>query len=473
MSASVSQVPNLAAIAGNLLLSGGESETANLSAGEPDQFAAYFQLLLGRQLAIETAVDSLPEAPIASAGDEDSADELAALLPFIEALGMTQAAATLPVEAHQASVADSTTPLPDGTTAIPAAVLPTFLPTDTTSPAGNAAAPPALAIPRASSAATTSSGAAAVALTTTPAMSPSSTAASPATRSAGLAATMAAALASSNPSPVTTPGQEASTAMADLLSVTAATANAPAISAANASPQGQTNGFAFNLPAQLSPPETSLAPLPAATPGNGATADALSAGREFSSQLVATIAASKEAQHSSGTTAEAVQNIISQAAPGRAGAHESAPVISQAVGAPGWSEEVGNRVAWMAGHAESKAELVLNPPQMGRIEVNLTLKGDQATASFASSNPVVREALEAALPRLREVLADAGIQLGQTQVNAENARQWTQQEKNGDNSTSDPGRGNAADPAISHISSGSLSTTAALKTGRGFVDVFA
>jgi flagellar hook-length control protein FliK len=143
------------------------------------------------------------------------------------------------------------------------------------------------------------------------------------------------------------------------------------------------------------------------------------------------------------------------------------------VGTPGWTEEVGNRVAWLANRSESKAELVLTPPQMGRIEVSLSVKGDQATASFVSSNPVVREALEAALPRLREVLADAGIQLGQAQVSAENARQWAQQEKHGDNSASDQNRGNPENAAISRVSSGSLSTGTVLKTGRGFVDVFA
>ena len=69
--------------------------------------------------------------------------------------------------------------------------------------------------------------------------------------------------------------------------------------------------------------------------------------------------------------------------------------------------------------------------------------------------------------------ADAGIQLGQAQVGAENARQWAQQDKHGDNSASDPARADLGDTAISPVSSGSLSTSPGLKGGRGLVDVFA
>jgi flagellar hook-length control protein FliK len=136
----------------------------------------------------------------------------------------------------------------------------------------------------------------------------------------------------------------------------------------------------------------------------------------------------------------------------------------------GWNDEVGNQIAWMANRQESHAELILNPPQMGRVEISLTVTGEQATASFVSGNPTVREALEAALPRLREVLAEAGIQLGQAQVGAENPRQSAQQEQKGDNS----GNPRSAQPEIAsaRLTAGVL-PAAGLKSGRGLVDVFA
>ncbi len=145
--------------------------------------------------------------------------------------------------------------------------------------------------------------------------------------------------------------------------------------------------------------------------------------------------------------------------------------VTQAVGAAGWQQEVGNRIVWMAQRQDSRAELVLTPPQMGRVEVSLTISGDQANAVFVSANPAVREALEAALPRLREQLAEAGIQLGQAQVGAENARQSAQEGKNGDNFAFSPE--NDRDAGTRFGSAAASAPLAGLKMGRGIVDVFA
>lgn len=83
---------------------------------------------------------------------------------------------------------------------------------------------------------------------------------------------------------------------------------------------------------------------------------------------------------------------------------------------PEWAGEVGNQVRWMLGRAEGRAELVLNPSSLGRLEVSINLSGDQATAQFVASTQAARDALEQALPRLREHLQQAGIQLGQADV---------------------------------------------------------
>lgn len=145
--------------------------------------------------------------------------------------------------------------------------------------------------------------------------------------------------------------------------------------------------------------------------------------------------------------------------------------VTQPVGAAGWDHELSQRIVWMANRSEGRAELVLTPPQMGRVEVSLTVSGDQATASFASANPVVREALESALPRLREVLAEAGIQLGQAQVGAENARQSAQHEKNPDNFGTHQETSAEKSSIMATLDHDSAIST--LKPGRGLVDVFA
>lgn len=101
--------------------------------------------------------------------------------------------------------------------------------------------------------------------------------------------------------------------------------------------------------------------------------------------------------------------------------------LQQPVGTQAWSQELGERLVWMSNRQESRADMVLNPPQLGKIEVSLNINGDQASVSLVSANPQVRDALESAINRLREVLAENGINLGQANVGAESSGQSFQQ----------------------------------------------
>jgi len=96
------------------------------------------------------------------------------------------------------------------------------------------------------------------------------------------------------------------------------------------------------------------------------------------------------------------------------------------IGAPGWNGELAQKVVWMATQNQQVAELRLNPPHLGPVEVMLTLgndQGAQASIQFASPHLATREAIESALPRLREMLADGGIALGNVTVGAHSFQQ--------------------------------------------------
>ncbi len=88
-----------------------------------------------------------------------------------------------------------------------------------------------------------------------------------------------------------------------------------------------------------------------------------------------------------------------------------------------WAEDVGSKLIWMVGRNESKAELVLTPPNLGKLGVSIHTNGDQTSAHFVAATPAAREALEQAMPRLREMLQQAGINLGQTDVSTPNEQQ--------------------------------------------------
>ena len=105
--------------------------------------------------------------------------------------------------------------------------------------------------------------------------------------------------------------------------------------------------------------------------------------------------------------------------------------MSSPLGSQQWQNELGDRVNLMSRQNDSRAELILTPPQLGRIEISLDIQGDQASALFVSANPEVRAALEGAMDRLREVLAGNGISLSQSHVGAESSNQsaWAEQGK--------------------------------------------
>lgn len=85
---------------------------------------------------------------------------------------------------------------------------------------------------------------------------------------------------------------------------------------------------------------------------------------------------------------------------------------------PEWASDVGERVIWMQRAQVKTAHIRLDPPQLGEIEVHITLREGGAEVWFSAPSATVREALETALPRLRDMFGQHGLQLGQTGVSS-------------------------------------------------------
>jgi flagellar hook-length control protein FliK len=122
----------------------------------------------------------------------------------------------------------------------------------------------------------------------------------------------------------------------------------------------------------------------------------------------------------------------------------------------------------MAAGAQQSATLTLNPPNMGPLQIVLNLANDQATASFFSAQPEVRQALEAAFPRLKEMMNEAGIQLEQATVSADTPRQ-------DDTSDRPAQRGILPTAGMDDAVSAGLQPIHApgQQSGRGLIDTFA
>jgi flagellar hook-length control protein FliK len=93
--------------------------------------------------------------------------------------------------------------------------------------------------------------------------------------------------------------------------------------------------------------------------------------------------------------------------------------LAPRVGSPAWDQAVGQKVVWMVAGGQQSAELTLNPPDLGPLQVVLSINNDQANASFTSAQPEVRAALESAMPKLRQMMDDAGISLTGFSVNSQ------------------------------------------------------
>jgi flagellar hook-length control protein FliK len=97
--------------------------------------------------------------------------------------------------------------------------------------------------------------------------------------------------------------------------------------------------------------------------------------------------------------------------------------INVPVADPGWGEALGERVLWMAGRQMQTAEVRMNPAELGPLTVSVKVDDHTAQISFNAQHPATREAIEQALPRLREMFAAEGLTLTDTSVGEQGLRQ--------------------------------------------------
>jgi flagellar hook-length control protein FliK len=84
--------------------------------------------------------------------------------------------------------------------------------------------------------------------------------------------------------------------------------------------------------------------------------------------------------------------------------------------APGWQDEAVAKLAHIVLGRQDRAELKLNPAELGPVSIRLDVQADQASVNIVASSPETRSALEQSLPQLRDLLASQGITLAQASV---------------------------------------------------------
>ena len=107
--------------------------------------------------------------------------------------------------------------------------------------------------------------------------------------------------------------------------------------------------------------------------------------------------------------------------------HEQSGMMLRRIEVPvhqaGWGEAVGNRLMMMVNDKMQSAHIHLNPPELGPIEVRINVNQDQASVQFISSHTAVRDAIEDAFPRLKEMFMQNGLSLTDANVSQQSSQQ--------------------------------------------------
>ena len=165
-------------------------------------------------------------------------------------------------------------------------------------------------------------------------------------------------------------------------------------------------------------------------------------------------------------------NATTAAAPGNTTPSQQS--IYSALGSSGWANEFSQRISWMStGQNNQIAELHLNPPDLGPLNVVLKMSDNQATVAFTSPHSAVRDAVENAMPKLREILADNGITLGNTTVSDQPQRDGNSAAFTGQQSQQQGGRWTTQPSAQAEISAQPVLPRKGVQRHDGMVDTFA
>lgn len=88
---------------------------------------------------------------------------------------------------------------------------------------------------------------------------------------------------------------------------------------------------------------------------------------------------------------------------------------------PEGQQQLNEKIRWMVNARNTMAEIRLDPPEMGSMQVRVNVAGDAASVSFVVQSQQAKDALADAMPKLRDMLSEQGIELGDAQVRKDNS----------------------------------------------------
>ena len=84
-------------------------------------------------------------------------------------------------------------------------------------------------------------------------------------------------------------------------------------------------------------------------------------------------------------------------------------------------QQLNEKIRWMVNARNTMAEIRLDPPELGSMQVRVNVAGDAASVSFVVQSQQAKDALAEAMPKLRDMLSEQGIELGDAEVRKDNS----------------------------------------------------
>lgn len=149
--------------------------------------------------------------------------------------------------------------------------------------------------------------------------------------------------------------------------------------------------------------------------------------------------------------------------------------IAMPVGQGEWSQQLNEQVMMLSSQNAKSALIKLNPAELGPVEVHLKIVNDVATVHFGSHSSQVRDLIEQALPKLRDMMGEQGIQLADVDVRDNSQQQATKQQFSAQSDgQGQQGNGTANMPLVGNEVDGQDQLNQTVMTiRRGLVDYFA
>ena len=96
------------------------------------------------------------------------------------------------------------------------------------------------------------------------------------------------------------------------------------------------------------------------------------------------------------------------------------------------NEQVAEKIQMMMSKNLKNLDIRLDPPELGQMKIRMTMNNDVANVHFTVSSQQARDVIEQTLPRLREMLAQQGMQLADSSVQQQNTGQGQDRYNNGE-----------------------------------------